>query len=208
MIFCRYHSLTSMMQHRTTIKASNLFIAATLLGNVVACSPGAQAQDTTFVPLVESMAARLQTAYPVALSKIDSGKPVYDKAREAQVIANVKRVAPTHQIASEDAAAVFSDQIEASKVAQYALLNDWRRAGQAPSAPRRTLEDIRTELDRLQGDILRELYLAESLRKLPDCKIQVAKSVEHVSKDGKFNFNVEQRVTLDRAVASVCLPSP
>lgn len=196
------------MQHRTTITASNLFVAATLLGSVVACSPGAQAQDTTFVPLVESMAARLQTAYPVALSKFDSGKPVYDKAREAQVIANVERAAPAYQIASEDAAAVFGDQIEASKVAQFALLNDWRRAGQAPSTQRRPLEEIRTELDRLQGDIMRELHLAEPWRTLPDCKIQVAKSVEHVSKEGKFNFDIEQRVALDRAVASVCLPSP
>ncbi|KVG68778.1 hypothetical protein WJ33_23305 [Burkholderia ubonensis] len=179
-----------------------------MLGSVVACSPGAQAQDTTFVPLVESMAARLQTAYPVALSKFDSGKPVYDKAREAQVIANVERAAPAYQIASEDAAAVFGDQIEASKVAQFALLNDWRRAGQAPSTQRRPLEEIRTELDRLQGDIMRELHLAEPWRTLPDCKIQVAKSVEHVSKEGKFNFDIEQRVALDRAVASVCLPSP
>ncbi|WP_232452094.1 chorismate mutase [Burkholderia ubonensis] len=196
-----------MMQYRTTIMARKLFAAAILLGSVASCSPGAQAQDTTFVPLVESMAARLQTAYPVALSKFDSGKPVYDKAREAQVIANAEGAAPAHMIAFEDATAVFNDQIEASKVAQYALLNDWRRAGRAPSTQRRPLEDIRTELDRLQGEILRELHLAESLRKLPDCTIQVAKSVEHVSKDEKFNFDVEQRVALDRAVASVCLSS-
>ncbi|WP_157768499.1 gamma subclass chorismate mutase AroQ, partial [Burkholderia ambifaria] len=142
-----------MMQPKTTIMAWNFVVAATLLGSVVACSPGAQAQDTTFEPLVESIAARLQTAYPVALSKYDSGKAVYDKAREAQVIANAQGAAPACKIALEDAAAVFNDQIEASKVAQYALLNDWRRAGQAPSTQRQPLEDIRTELDRLQGEM-------------------------------------------------------
>lgn len=192
------------MQHGTITMVRNVFAAAALLGSVVACSPHSR---TPFYPLVASMAARLHTAYPVALSKFDSGKPVYDKAREAQVIANAEGAAPAYEVAPEDAAAVFGDQIEANKISQYALLNDWRRAGRAPSTPRRPLNDIRTELDRLQGEILRELHLVESLRTLPDCKIQVAKCVEHVSKDGKFNFNVEQRVALDRAAASICLSS-
>lgn len=178
--------------------------AAVLFVGLVACSSGAQAQKTSFDPLVQDMAMRLQTAYPVALSKWDSGKLVYDAAREAQVIANVEAAAPEYKLTTEDAASIFRDQIEANKMLQYALLDDWRHAKEAPAAPHQPLPAIRKELDRLQVTIMHELHEIDALRDKQDCQTQVAKSVERVAGEKRFGFDVQHRSALNRAVANVC----
>lgn len=170
------------------------------------CATPAGAQDSAFAPLVRRMAERLTTADQVALSKWDSGQSVYDPEREAKVIANVSAAAPAHGVAAADAAGVFTDQIEANKEIQYALLGGWRREGGAPTTPRQSLADaIRPQLDKLQASILQDLHDAGPQRSAADCPTQLAMAVGQVAREQ--GLDALHRVALDRAVARVCVKS-
>jgi chorismate mutase len=168
------------------------------------CATQVHAQEGAFAPLLRHLADRLVTADQVALSKWDSGQPVYDGAREAQVIANVSGEAPAYGLAPADVGNVFADQIEANKQVQYALLNDWRRAGAAPEAQRQSLRDvIRPRLDGLQKSILQALRDAAPARGRADCPVQVAKEVERVTREQ--SLDTLHRIALDRATARLCV---
>lgn len=167
------------------------------------CVAPAHAQDSAFAPLLRHLADRLVTADQVALSKWDSGQSVYDPAREANVIANVSAEAPAYGLAAADVSDVFTDQIEANKEVQYALLNDWRRAGAAPTAQRQSLPDvIRPRLDELQKSILQALRSAASARSQADCPVQVANEIGRVAHEKSLDSL--HRIALDRATARLC----
>ena len=98
---------------------------------------------------------------------------------------------------------VFTDQIEANKEVQYALLNDWRRAGAAHTAQRQSLPDvIRPKLDGLQKSILQTLHDAAPARRQADCPVQVAKEISRVSQEK--SLDTLHRIALDRATARLC----
>jgi chorismate mutase len=191
-----------MRKRETAVKTYMAAAIGAALSTVVACSAGAQDAEHNFEPLVRSMADRLQTADAVALSKWDSGKPVYDPQREAQVIANAQAAAPSYGVSASEASTVFSDQIEANKTVQFALLNQWRRASQAPSTARRSLTDIRRQLDQLQTAILQNLATMDASRSGSPCKSQVAKTVGRIATN--YRFDALHLAALDRAAASVC----
>ncbi|MEM5440551.1 chorismate mutase [Paraburkholderia diazotrophica] len=173
---------------------------------VAGCSPGIGAQQDAFVPLVRSMADRLNTADQVALSKWDTDQPVYDRQRETQVITNAATMASEHGLTPEDAINIFSDQIEANKEVQYALLNNWRRQGNAPATPRQSLPSvIRPILDKLQVSIMENLQSVAPLRSIADCHAQVASAVGQVAQQA--SLDVLHRAALDRSVARVCVKS-
>lgn len=178
------------------------FACALLLA--ASCAAPAHAQESAFAPLLRHLADRLVTADQVALSKWDSGKSVYDPAREAQVVANVSAQASAYGLVPADVGSVFTDQIEANKEVQYALLNDWRRAGTAPTAPRQSLPDvIRPKLDGLQKAILQALHDAAPARGQADCPVQVAHEIERVTQEK--SLDTLHRIALDRATARLCL---
>lgn len=177
-------------------------IACTLL-LAASCVAQAHAEESAFAPLLRHLADRLVTADQVALNKWDSGQSVYDPAREAKVIANVSAEAPAYGLAAQDVSEVFTDQIEANKEVQYALLNDWRRAGAAPTAQRQSLPDvIRPKLDALQKSILQALREAAPARGQADCPAQVAKEIGRVSQEKSLDSL--HRIALDRATARLC----
>ncbi|KVN98536.1 hypothetical protein WJ69_34350 [Burkholderia ubonensis] len=191
-----------MSKNKTSKNIYGATIVIGLLGATAACSAGGQSNEYNLELLVSSIAARLQTADAVALTKWDTHKPVYDPQREAAVIADVQAAAAKYQLSPSDAAAIFSDQIEANKVVQFTLLNQWRRAGNAPSTPRRDLTEIRQQLDRLQTDILQNLATVQPLRTSPDCPAQVARSVGRVATTDQLD--AQHLAALDRAAASIC----
>lgn len=163
----------------------------------------AHAQESAFAPLLRHLADRLVTADQVALSKWDSGQPVYDPAREAKVIANASSQATAYGLAAADVSDVFTDQIEANKEVQYALLNDWRRTGAAPTAQRQSLpEVIRPKLDELQKSILQALREAATARGQADCPVQVANETGRVAQEKSLDSL--HRIALDRATARLC----
>lgn len=193
--------MTNLLKRSAARRGAALACACWL---VAGCATQAGAQEGAFAPVLRHLADRLVTADQVALSKWDSGQPVYDAAREAQVVANVSAMAPAYGLPAADAADVFTDQIEANKEVQYALLNDWRRAGAAPAAPRQSLPNvIRPRLDALQKAILQALRDAGPARTQADCATQVARDAERVAREK--SLDALHRVALDRATARLCL---
>ena len=173
---------------------------------VAGCAAPVTAQESAFAPLLRHLADRLVTADQVALSKWDTGQSVYDPEREAKVIANVSGTAPIFGLSATDVANVFADQIEANKEVQYALLNDWRRAGAAPNTPRPSLAgDIRPRLDKLQTAILQSLHDATPARSQADCPTQVAQEIGRVAHEK--SLDTLHRIALDRATARLCTRS-
>ncbi|WP_296228614.1 chorismate mutase [Ralstonia sp. UBA689] len=185
---------------KNTLKTA---VLACSLWLMTGCATQAGVQESAFAPLVRHLAERLVTADHVALAKWDTGQPVYDPEREAKVIANVSAVAPSHGLAAADVASVFADQIEANKEVQYALLNDWRRAGAPPTVSRASLpEVIRPRLDTLQTSILQALRNAAPARRQADCPTQIAREVGRVAREQSLDSL--HRIALDRATARLC----
>jgi chorismate mutase len=169
---------------------------------LVGCSAGIGAPVETFVPLTRSLAERLLTADQVALTKWDNGQPVYAPQREAQVIASAAAKAPSYQLTAAYATDVFTDQIEANKEVQYALLAGWRRQGHAPSTPRQSLSTLRSELDALELSILQNLQTIAPLRGSADCSTQVALAAGEVAREK--SLDALHLAALDRATARIC----
>src|SRR5215467_16389026 len=107
-----------------------VFIAA--LACCVQGSAHAQSATDRLQRLVETSAQRLAIAEQVALAKWDSGTPVEDAAREAQVIASATEAAESRGLDAAWVSNLFRAQIEANKLVQYSLLAVWRRLGKAP----------------------------------------------------------------------------
>ncbi|MBI6953209.1 chorismate mutase [Pseudomonas sp. CCOS 191] len=105
--------------------------------------------------LLDAIERRLDLAEAVALHKWDRGQPVQAFDREQQVLASARQAATAYQLDPARAEAFFADQIEASKLLQYHLLDSWHRARQAPDLPRQDLgQDVRPALDHLQAQLL------------------------------------------------------
>ena len=105
--------------------------------------------------LLDAIERRLDLAEAVALHKWDRGQPVQAVERERQVLTSARQAATAYQLDPARAEAFFADQIEASKLLQYYLLDSWHRERQAPDRPRRDLgQDVRPTLDRLQAQLL------------------------------------------------------
>ncbi|WP_322616681.1 chorismate mutase [Pseudomonas sp. BIC9C] len=154
---------------------------------------GAQAGTTpaapdALQPLLATMNERLYISELVALTKWDSGKPVQDNAREAQVIANARKQAAERKLDPDDVAdliaAQIAAQIEASKLLQYGRLAQWQAAHEAPDTPRPDLgNEIRPKLDKLQTLLLKQYADFLPYRKDPNCPQWLATERSALIKD-------------------------
>ena len=142
----------------------------------LACASDATGPDRSegFSTLVALSAARLDLARQVALTKWDSRQPVADPPgdpREQEVVAAAAQEAGARGLPGELVIAFFTDQIEASKLVQFALMARWRREGRGPAGPRADLRnELRPALDRLRPRFIDELVATRSLRERPDCR--------------------------------------
>ena len=158
------------------------------LSGLLAC--GAQASTpaqapASLQPLLMTMNERLNIADLVALTKWDSGKPVQDSPREAQVIANAKKMAIARKLNPDEVAELVAAQIEANKLVQYGLLAQWHAAGKAPDTQRPNLtKQIRPRLDELQKRLLQHYADFAPYRTAPDCANWLAKARSDLIKDG------------------------
>jgi len=170
---------------------------------LVFCATANAAQNTSgFTPLLDKINARISTADLVALSKWDSGKPVLDTQREADVLARVRNEAAAHGLQPDDAQRFFSDQIEANKWVQYGLLDRWHAIDKAPNKTRPDLAVVRKQLDQLQNELLDALQAAEPLRKAPDCPHVAARAVSTYAT--AHALDSLHRLALVRGMANVC----
>ncbi|WP_213940454.1 chorismate mutase [Pseudomonas sp. dw_612] len=152
------------------------------IGSVQAATP--VPAPATLQPLLVTLNERLNIGDLVALTKWDSGKPIQDSAREAQVIANAKTLAADRKLDPQDVGQLLAAQMEANKLVQYGLLAKWRAAGKAPDTPRPDLANqIRPRLDELQNRLLQQYADFLPYRNDPHCANWLGKARVNLTKD-------------------------
>jgi chorismate mutase len=155
--------------------------------------------------LVEASAQRLVIAEQVALTKWDSGTPVEDTSREAQVIASAIREGESRGLDQASVSSFFRAQIEANKLVQYSLLAEWHRVGKAPDhMPVNLAVAIRPKLDQVQTALIAELAETVVIRASASCGTDTAKAVGKYVSAHRDSFSVPEAIALDRAMAATC----
>lgn len=153
-------------------------------------------------PLVDLAAQRLATADLVAAAKYGTGSPIDDPAREQQVLDDVARRARDLGADPEATVRIFRDQIEANKVVQRELHRQWDADPSQVPAEKPDLGEVREEINRVNGELVRGIADSPSARSLPSCRGLVA--VAGVRVRGERQLDVLHSVALGRALPSVC----
>ncbi|WP_349498015.1 chorismate mutase [Actinoallomurus iriomotensis] len=154
-------------------------------------------------PLTDLIIQRLRVSDDVAASKFGTGSPIDDPAREQQVLEQVRNQAGDLGLDPVSATAFFQDQITASKVVQKGLFTRWAAHPEEAPTTRPDLGQIRTRLDQLTADLLRELKATVRLRAEPTaCTVQLA--VAAGSGAALERLDALHRQALTGAVHSVC----
>lgn len=160
----------------------NMLCCAAL--GLIALNAQASAPPATLQPLLVTLNERLNIADLVALTKWDSGKPIQDSPREAQVIANARQLAVDRKLDPEVVGQLLAAQIEANKLVQYGLLATWQAAGKAPDTPRPDLaKQIRPHLDELQNRLLQQYADFAPYRNDPQCADWIAQARPSLATD-------------------------
>ncbi len=172
------------------------------------CSEGRaypQHAEDRLQPLVETSARRLALAEQVALAKWDSGTPVEDAAREAQVIASATKAGESRGLDPEWVSNFFKAQIEANKPLQHSLLAEWRRQGRAPEhTPVSLAGAIRPQLDKLQVVLIADLAESVEIRVSASCRTDIAKAIDNYVSADKNSFSTTKVIALNRGMAAFC----
>jgi chorismate mutase len=154
-------------------------------------------------PLVETSARRLAIAEQVTLARWDSGTPVEDTAREAQVIASARKAGESRGLDPAWVLDFFKVQIEANKLIQYSLIAEWRRLGKAPDHTSLSLAAaIRPELDNVQVVLIAELAEAAEIRASASCRTNIAKAIGNYVSAHRNSFGATRTIALNRAMAA------
>ncbi|KUL38420.1 chorismate mutase [Streptomyces sp. NRRL F-4489] len=168
-------------------------------GTVVG-APGASAGQLR--ALVALAAERLATADPVAAAKWGTGSPIDDPAREQQVLADVAAQARALGADPDATVRVFRDQIEASKLVQRGLHRRWTAdPAQAPTT-RPDLAQVREEINRINGELVRALAASPRARTAPGCTPRLAADALQLSH--RHHLDALHTAGLARALRSVC----
>ncbi|MBN3723753.1 chorismate mutase [Burkholderia sp. Ac-20379] len=175
---------------------------ASLAALLVALPASADGDDTPLTNLVALASQRIALAEPVAQWKWANHKPIEDKPREAQLLADVERRAVASGIDRDYAHAFFADQIEASKIMQNALFESWR-AGQPPQGtPPDLATTTRPQFDKLTQSLIAALARVAPLRDAPDCQSRVAGSIANWK--SLTRYDSRQTPALNAALSHVC----
>jgi len=183
------------MSRVSTLLTSTLLAVLATTANA-APAPAPEALQS----LLSTLNERLNIGDLVALTKWDSGKPIQDSPREAQVIANARTLAAERKLDPEDVAQLIAAQMEANKLVQYGLLAKWQAAGAAPDTPRPDLgKQIRPRLDELQTRLLQQYADFTPYRHDPDCTAWLAKARSGLTHD------TLHELALIRATGELCI---
>ncbi|WP_433798494.1 chorismate mutase [Actinomycetospora sp. CA-084318] len=178
-----------------------------VLALLAVCAAGCGAapspeQPGAWDPVVTVVADRLATADAVAASKYASKGAVEDPARERVVLEAASAAAAPRGLDPAEVSAVMGDQIAASKVVQYGLLEDWTdRPASAPSGSP-DLTGVRTTLDAVTPRLVDALAAAQPARADPVCRGAVTSAAVRVA--AARMLDSLHRRGLDRALRSLC----
>jgi chorismate mutase len=179
---------------------AGLIGALVLIAGCGAAPPSpASAPSPAFVALVGAVSDRLATADTVAASKWGTRGAVEDPSREQVVLDAAAAGAPARGLDPALVAAVFRDQIQASKVVQYGLLEDWTADSAAAPTAAPDLASIRPVLDGVTPRLLDALV---ATRGDGSCTAQRAAAEEQAV--ASRGWDALHRRGLDRALRSVC----
>lgn len=153
-------------------------------------------------PLAELSAERLATGDLVAAAKWGTDSPIDDPAREREVLNAVAEQARQQGADPAATVRVFRDQIEANKIVQRGLHRRWdANPGQAPTE-RPDLQQVRKEINRINGALVGALAGSPHARSAPYCAplltAAAAKERHERHLDGLHT------VALARSLRSVC----
>lgn len=154
-------------------------------------------------PLAALSAQRLATADLVAAAKYGTGAPIDDPIRERQVLDDVARQARELGADPEATVRVFRDQIEANKVVQRGLFRRWDADPAQAPVERPDLAEVRKEINRVNGELVRVIADSSSARTASSCGgLLTAAGVRVRHERG---LDVLHSVALERALRSVCV---
>lgn len=195
---------------KTTAQATELIVfyaGNTTLPLTQPLTDEAAAASTATAPspltaLLLSVEQRASIASIAAENKWKTGQPVEDRPRERQVIANAMAQAARHGLDTQRVERFFSDQIEASKLLQYDLMNVWHaNRDEAPDSTPGDLPGLRKALDQMQEDLLKNLAEFDRTVDRHQCSRLLAQTLEA---DGRRSH--PEHLAMIRATASLCLP--
>ncbi|MFI9257697.1 chorismate mutase [Streptomyces sioyaensis] len=153
-------------------------------------------------PLATFSAERLATADLVAAAKWGTSSPIDDPAREQEVLKSVAEQA--RQLGADPAATtrIFRDQIEANKVVQRGLYRQWdANPAQAPTE-RPDLQEVRKEINRVNGELVRAIAASPHARSAPSCTPLLTVAAAQVRAERQLDGL--HTAALARSLPSVC----
>ncbi|GAA2223202.1 chorismate mutase [Streptomyces amakusaensis] len=162
-------------------------------------APGPYAQ---LHPIASLSADRLATADLVAAAKWGTGSPIDDPAREQIVLDTVREQARDAGADPEATVRIFRDQIEANKLVQRGLHSLWTADPAKAPAERPDLAEVRKEINRVNGELVRAIAGSATARSAPYCRGVLALSALQVHHDK--GLDRLHGKALARAVPSVC----
>ncbi|MFI1306476.1 chorismate mutase [Streptomyces sioyaensis] len=147
-------------------------------------------------------AERLATADLVAAAKWGTGSPIDDPAREQEVLKSVAEQARQLGADPEATTRIFKDQIEANKVVQRGLYRQWDAdPAQAPTE-RPDLQEVRKEINRVNGELVRAIAASPHARSAPSCTPLLTTAAARVRAERQLDGL--HTVALARSLPSVC----
>ncbi len=153
-------------------------------------------------PLAALSAERLATGDLVAAAKWGTGGPIDDPAREQVVLDAV--AAQARQLGADPAVTVriFRDQIEANKVVQRGLHRAWEADPSQAPTERPDLDEVRQEINRVNGALVRAIADSPAARSAPYCGPLLTASAVRVGHERQMDGL--HAVALARSLRSVC----
>lgn len=128
--------------------------------------------ETALDELLDVMRQRLLVMHKVARWKWNEGKPITDREREEQLLANLEQRAVEAGFGGQRIRAFMAAQIEAGKLIQEADFAAWKKQGRGKFEQISDLyADLRPRIDELNERML--AVLAKILRE-PNCKLDIA----------------------------------
>ncbi|MGI5256456.1 chorismate mutase [Streptomyces angustmyceticus] len=180
--------------------------AAAPIGHPAAPAPAtAHSPNGPLRPLAALSAERLATGDLVAAAKWGTDSPIDDPAREREVLNTVADQA--RQLGADPGVTVrvFRDQIEANKDVQRGLHRRWdANPGQAPTE-RPDLQEVRKEINRVNGALVRALAGSARARSAPSCAARLAAAAVRVRQER--HLDGLHTAALARSLRSVCAGS-
>jgi chorismate mutase len=156
--------------------------------------------------LVALAIERIDTADLVSAAKFGTPQPIDDPAREQQVLNAVAAQSPGMGVSPTESAQFFRDQIEANKVVQRGLYQQWTAHPALRPATKPDLTTlVRPVLDRLTPEIMQQLRATTAARHGGDrCTAQLGQA----SAAAAAPLDQLHRDALAVALRSVCVSSP